>query len=262
MLLRILTVSLLLLACQPTTPPAPAPAPHTHTPSAQTPPETEPEPALALETYALPKGYAEALIPMLKSLLDQGEDRVGKVSPMPGDRVAILAPAPLHTGIAKLIEEIQSSDAVVPPQTIALNYWLVVGRPGVTNASDFTAIAPALESINEVSGPSEFAMLETARLLSLNGEHAQTNGRHLHVEQRISSLGGHHIGELSMRTRRGNEINTRVRLEPEKLLVLGQTGLELHPDDRLFKDMIGLPQQDPNLTLYFIIRAQDVTPTP
>lgn len=224
-----------------------------------------------LRTYTVPTGYDGVSIKnYLRGSFDSGETKLGTVLTYPDGILVVTAPPRIHAGIRQLFAELEERGP--RPQslgtTVALRYWILIARsaagPGesVRFASaalrDAGSLRPVLDELAETQGPLEFSLLEQISLASLDqGDRAQTRGRQFVVEQRVLRPdAGSPIADISIQSfgQRGNThaVETRVRLESGKYVVLGQTAYNAASE--------GLPEgwnlSDEPL-LFYVISSED-----
>lgn len=224
----------------------------------QAPKESGDSGEMEIRAYNVPEGMdAEQLRSHLAYSLNRGDQKLGIVDAYPDGSLVVTAPASVQAGVETLIEHMRTaSPRTTPgPKTIAIDYWIVVGRP-VGKAADakdpqvedrnLMALAPALVQIQTAQGPMTFRLLDKLRL---TGGSSQVNGRFTSVEQQVSTLGsGGWIADIRIDLQ-GHSIRTRVNLEPGKLIVLGETGLSA----QMFPVLKAT--NDENLMLYYVISA-------
>ena len=220
----------------------------------------EPE-RVELRVYDVPKGYENEAQRMLGNALLSGDKPIGRVDVGPGGKLVVVAPRPIHDGVQRFMEDLRSLDTPLPsPQSVSLTYWLVVGRPRrgggpgevALRGGDSGEVAPALQQIVASQGPTEFSLLERARLSSTdNREWARTRGSHATIAQRTTTAEGKVMAELNIEVSGGNSVTTQVILEPGQFLVLGQTGYAVWRNDAAFDS----PSPRDPVTLYYVVVA-------
>jgi len=236
-------------------------------------PEDSGDGEVEIRAYKVPEGMdVDQLRTSLAQSLGSGNEMVGTVFTYPDGSVVVTAPASVQAGVEALIEQMRTAGPgkIAEAQTVAIDYWIVVGRPDVRSLwpgtdengklfnpyedaqakRDLSGIVPALEQIRAAQGPMIFRLLEKQRLTSVSsGETSRINGRFASVEQRVRTLGsGKWLVDIEMRV--GNQhIQTRASLEPGKFIVLGETGLR-NRDFPLLE-----ASDDENLMLYYVISA-------
>ena len=237
-----LTTILGLAACQPG-------APQPTVPAIVATAATEPEPIRApdgdeplLRTYSVPSGQTRAIVRALSSALSSGKETppLGTVQRLPDGRLVVVAPQGIHDGITALLGDLEPGKAP-PVSTAEFDYWVVFGEPAeaASGLDVVPAITPALQAITESHGPLKFSLHESMRLSSLIEESAEADGPRISARQVVSETGGHLIADLEMSVAVGSadriqhschgstckRLKSRVHLEPDQLLVVGQTGV-------------------------------------
>ncbi len=199
----------------------------------------KPDQGLVLRSYDVPPELAPEMSSILNGIL---EGEKGRVKLGPNGQLVVAAPESIQEGIAELIAEM-NVDAPQPPPMITITYWAVVGQPASETATsaNLQEIESALATIAEADGAASFGLLEKLRLRSLSGESGEAKGQQLRVRQRASTQAGRVIAELNL-SGVGN-FETTVNIEPDQLLVLGQTM------------MPGAKTAD-EARLYLVVRAQ------
>ncbi len=216
----VLATTFALAACVP--PPAtPAPA----APAA--------EPELELVTYKVNPATSSKVQGILGRLLRPNQDdAVGTYAEAPGGRIAVLAPASVQSGVAAMLEEVGSSDAVEPaPANLRFSYWLVSGTPSTSGTgplpTNLKPLSDTLASIVGWDGDQFFRLVGHSTLTSVDGERAQSDAADLSVEQTaaIDQGTGRILADVDLRLAvegpgRPPELETRVQLAPGQTLIL------------------------------------------
>lgn len=203
---------------------------------------------LVLRSYDVPGNGAGQLRNVLMNTLrlqSDGKDSakyVGRAEVTPDGRLLVLGSAGIHDGVSALIANLKASPPRAPP-TVTMDYWVVFGRPGSDAPADaLKAIAPALEEIAKVDGASSFTLGEHLSVQALSGERASVDGRNAQVRQFATVIDGAVSVDVTLE-RRGQRVDTRLRLAPGKLVVLSSTGAVPTKDG------------DEPQTVYFVARA-------
>jgi len=224
---------------------------------------------LEIRAYTVPEGMdAEQLRDRLRGSLSTGGQDFGTILTYPDGSLVVTAPASVQAGVEALIERMKASgpSTMSEPKTVAIDYWLVVGRPdaagtksGEVEDRDLRELSTALEQIQEFQGPLAFRVLEKLRLTSASsGGPSRMTGRFAQVEQRVL-LGPESSNELPWRRYAfadiridlpGHSIATRVKLDTDSKIVLGQTGL----GPRAFPVLNA--KDDENLMLFYVLSAR------
>lgn len=231
----ILTMSLLALVGCERAPRAAAPAPQN-------------DDALVMRTYDVPPAYAAEVAAVINRLLYRGKDAppAGSAQLGPGGRLLVSAPAGIHPGVEKLIEDLKAR-APAPPPSVEVTYWALLGRPAETTEAPPGAneIAPALKAIVDADGPLKFELLEKQRVRSLSGEDVQVEGREMRVHHVASARGDAVLARVRIRQERlPGAVDTTVQVPAGELVVLGQSGVELPGEAR------------GRAHLYYVVRAR------
>jgi len=199
--------------------------------------EVSPDPAIPImRTYEAPAGRAEELASVLQRVLSSPPDMapIGKARAMDGDRVIVVAPAGIHTGIEHLCAQLEQRGSA-PARSVEITYWLVHAKPAEhTDVSAAPEIEAALQEIAATAGPTAFTLFERATLSSMLNAEAKTSGARAEFEQVATA---HERGivadvDISLRTASGR-LETRISVQPGKTVVIGQNGVE-GDDARLF----------------------------
>lgn len=212
---------------------------------------TEGEKPLVLRSYEIAPELGTELSTILNGVLDRGEETppVGRVELGPGGQLIVAAPEDIHQGIEKMLDDIKNA-MPEPPPMITTTYWIMAGSPAEETIwpSRLEELGLALGSIASADGPTDFTLLEKAQLHSLSGEKGMAVTRLFRIEQRATSREGQIFASLRLTPRSigGGDIDTRVNLRPDQLLVLGQSAL---PKQRGGQD-------DTDSSLYIIVRAR------
>ena len=219
------------------------------------------EPAvLEMRVYKVPGGQTQQVESALKSALTWDEQSVGDVSSGPGNTLVVVAPAEIQKGVASLVAELGDVETATEAEQVTTSYWFVVGRPlkkapadgsgyVVSGDSSLEAVAPALRSIVEIQGPTEFSLMEQIRITALDSDHGRAHGKHSIVQQMITHAGGKISGRVQLMVGQ-NQLETRVALEPGQLLVMGQVGYRGRTGDVFTTD------GSSEITLYYVMAPE------
>lgn len=206
---------------------------------------------LVLHTYDVPKGSAQKIRGVLMNVLwigSEGKDSnkyIGRAEVAPDGRLIVMAPESVHEGVKTLLATLPQKPEK-EPGTIKLNYWVVTGLPGKSEAPLTPAleeIAPALKELEKNDGPMSFTLVEKLQVSSLSSERGKLNGRDTSARQFINSISDGLITADIELERMGQKLETRVRLEPGQLVVLASSGAPS-------RDNV-----DTGRTVYFLVRA-------
>ena len=185
---------------------------------------------VVLNSYAL-DGLPPHQRRQIRSAIDRLLDDRGAASLLDDGTLAVTAPRSLQSGIRQTIESASASKGSggpVPARSVTISCWAVIARPN----PEFT-VPPlperVLEALDEVvlrTGEMEFALLASARMTSTEGgQQATILGHKMTIAQRVISIDETAaIAELKFDIAGNNALETRVRLEPDQIVVLGQTG--------------------------------------
>ncbi|MCP3977819.1 MAG: hypothetical protein GY716_00620 [bacterium] len=210
-----------------------------------------------LRTYEVPMEHRDALRNMLRSVLGSEENRIGRVSNGPGGTLLVVAPAQIQAGIQGILAK--GFEVPPVPGPVKLTYWLLVGRPLASpSEGPFkmaggpvpTRLDPTLARIASAQGPSEFSLLETFELTSMSQERAHASGAFARITQRASRSGSQVVADLEI-VLDNNVFKSRVMLESEQVLVLGQSGFAGKRGEA-FADV----RNEDSLTLYYVLTAE------
>lgn len=222
---------------------------------------------LVIRSYDVPEGVeGRTLLDMVNGLLGPRESSLGsaRLYPYPDGRLVVTAPASLQAGIADLIAEMKAGPrkAKEPPAALAIRYWVLLARPTAgqpsvaANLQDDPTVKTAIDEIVAAQGPMEFALLEGLRLGVVEGQEALIRGRRVSVDQKVTrtteggSLAEIEIG-ISGAQGRPNSLRTWARLDPGKIVVLGQAAF--NPSGVTLP--AGWGGRD-DITVYFVIASE------
>lgn len=209
---------------------------------------TDPTSELLLRSYEVPGNAAPQLRNVLMNALrlqSDGKDSakyVGRAEVTPDGKLLVLGSVGVQEGVTALLAAMKANPAK-PPPTITTEYWIVLAKPGAEPLPDaLKAIAPALDEVSKTDGPLSFTLAEKLTLQGLSGERATVDGRNAQVRQFASVVDGAVTADLTLE-RRGQRLDTRLRLAPGKTVVLGSSGAAPSKDG------------DEPQTVYFVVRA-------
>lgn len=204
---------------------------------------------LVLRSYDVPNNGAQRMRGVLREVLYFGSDGkdsskyVGRADVGPDGRLLVLAPESVHEGVKSLISSV-TANPMKEPGTVRVDYWVVSGTPGKSDASGagLQEIAPALAEVEKNDGAMTFALVEKLTVSSLSNERGSMDGRDTRVRQFTNVVDTDVTADLDIE-RFGQKMQTRVRLKPGVLAVLASAG------------MTAKDQGDTNRTVYFLVRA-------
>jgi hypothetical protein len=210
-----------------------------------------PEQALELRIYDVPKGTAGALATTLKDVTWLGEvaggatggRNIGRAVVTPDGRLAVLATPAVQAGAQTLVDEVTTH----PPQaeqSVELQYFIVYGKPAPSPQPlppGGAEIKPALDEIVRAQGPQTFTIAQRVRLTSLHDEEGRLDDvdAKLEIRQQPVQTNDGVYAKLLIRWK-ADKIETKVRLAPDRLVVLGSTGEK--------------PTDGGGGTLYYVVR--------
>jgi hypothetical protein len=216
---------------------------------------------LELRNYQVPEIYQSEIRSTLQSVLrSRADEPIGRVSELPGGKLAVLAPASVHEGIENLLKDFADAEGLAAGrESISLDYWFLVGRPLNGNAGTglddrrISAIRPALDRIREVDGPLEFRLIEKINLISMQGHSATAQGRFAQVHHRASAIGDAAVAEVTIQYfNHSHRLESNITLEQDQILVLAQTG---YPEGRKYGLAFHGANNNEDVTLYFILTS-------
>jgi hypothetical protein len=231
-------------------------------------PDGDPQ-EMQMRTYRVPEGLnTPEFRGDLSRSLTTGEQKLGTVQTLSDGTLLVTAPASVHEGIEDLVAEMsqrRSAEPVAAPATVTISYWFLLGRPreggGVEVASPTlernAAMRPVLEEIVGAQGGMQFELLEQLQLRSLdNGTHGAIRGRRISAEQRVMEHGGdERLADIKITIfgPRGvrHTLESRIRLEPGRYVVLGQTAFNDKGDKPSALESLG-----GDLMLYYVISSE------
>jgi hypothetical protein len=214
-------------------------------------------PKLLLRSYTVPAGQGQQAKSILQSLFYGVKDKVAaRATLSPDGQLVVVAPETIHKGVAELVARMKEGKPQGAPPSVEMTYWLVVGRPAPKTRVDETigAIKPALEAVASAQGPMEFRLLERLKVSSLSDSHGRGSGRHATIRQTVSVTGKRAIADLDItlpHDKRSSHLETRVAIDPAKLLVLGEAGIEPPAG---FWPITGGGGKRGDSTLYYVVR--------
>jgi hypothetical protein len=212
------------------------------------------KPELVLRSYAVPAGAGQQVKSMLNSLLYNVKDHVGASAQLtPSNELVVIAPAGIHDGIAAMIAKMGEGGAAEMPPTIEMNYWIVFGVASTETAipAELKEIEGALAAVSKAQGPMKFTMRDRASVVSQSDEHASSHGRYAEIKHVASYGNGVLRANMEIMPRLEDNparLQTMVRLEPGKTLVLGQVGYGE-------KNLEGGPERQ----MFYVVRANVTT---
>ena len=213
---------------------------------------TSPEPII--QSYTVPDGQQNKITSVLRTLIAVGSDAPGRVTQAPGNRVVVVAPPRLQESVGLFLEDLkENSPPASPPQSLAFDYWLVMGKAAAeTDTSSLQSLKAPLEAIARSEGPMAYTLIEKLSVMSVDSESAEVKGQHTKVHHTASANDGVILARTSIQAPSGTEVSTMVQIKPDQFLVLGQLGLDAELAGRFDPD-----GRDPEASarLFIIVRA-------
>jgi hypothetical protein len=183
-----------------------------------------------LRTYSVPAGYESQVPSMLRAAL--GGEGMGRVSVGPTGTILVLALPSVQRGVEAFLAELDQAGAPPPgPRPVLLSYWIVLGVAAPQASESRIAGDPALGEVEHAlgeivraQGPQRFKLLERIQLTSVGDEWAQASGNQVRVRQRATHIGDVVLSDIQINLH-GHQLETQVKLQPEQVAVLAQTGV-------------------------------------
>ena len=220
-----------------------------------------------LKSYIVPERLVMEIYHALSNLLAYRVPRIGQVSITPDGQLLIIAPKSFHDGVEDFIEQLEKNNPA-PPPTVEVNYWIVAGREAKTPAKldEFNRIKPALETIQNNQGNTEFKLLDHLAVTSSSqGTPTTILGALGRIKQEVSAFSDGTLVINPVFTfqemlppnndwRDKTVINTQIEMKSGELVVLGQSS----------REFIGKPIFEPGkegekhieiVNVYYIISA-------
>jgi hypothetical protein len=193
-------------------------------PHGENPPKSE----MLLRSYPIPNGVSpDQVRRTLAGLFSKdSESRVQSSDGM----LVVLGPEGVQEGARSFLEALSHHAPPPAPPSIKFTYWIVRGSQSKAAEipTELQEIAPALQAVAKAQGSMRFDEMERLELLSADDDSGETQGRSVMVKQQASTIGGKVVArieiELPTPGRRSAKLETRVSLNPDQLLVLGETG--------------------------------------
>jgi hypothetical protein len=225
---------------------------------------------MVIKTYQVPRDDAGgAIYSSIRNALGSDGASVGHATRGPGNTITVVAPASIQKGIGELLLHMEQNGPGSPaePPAVSISYWGIVGQPtgasddpvqfGSTGLEAQQQLRPVLTEITRSQGPMKFYLLEHLRLTSIaQGNNDNMRGKVMNVEQRIlQPRSAHPIADIDIvllsNKGRPHSIQSRVKLEDDKMIVLGQAGYNHQQHDIL----AGIDASE-NLMLYYVISSE------
>jgi hypothetical protein len=161
------------------------------------------------------------------------------------DRFVTGATPEIHAELDKLLEALAKSPMPAASGTYTMTYWAIEADPS-TDAqvpTDLVEIEPVLKSLGAL-GPRKFHTIDRVSTRVLDGTRADVKSRAMTVSQTLSVDSTSLQLQLELGVKDvGGQIETKLQLEPDKPVVLGETAMGSAADPAA------------NLVLY-VVRAQ------
>lgn len=150
-----------------------------------TPKSLDPE----VRTYSVSAENADAVLTALRHVLsDNNQKQIGQVSMLPNNKIIVVAPLPIQSGIASLISQL-NSDSPRSSATLKTSYWLIHGEP--TTGQHTLNLTGEIQSVGEAilkeTGAQNLDLLEQAQILSRDNASVSIEAHSIHVRQTLRS---------------------------------------------------------------------------
>ncbi len=151
----------------------------------------------------------------------------GRARMISADLMAVSAPESLQAGIAKVIDQLESSTQAEPAR-IRAHVWLVSGTPApsVQVPGEAAALAGVLEQVSAVAGAKRYEVLDYVQSAFRSGARGSVHGGDL-SGQVDAIVRGERIAarvELSSRASGNRNIQTEIDFKIGETVLLAQTG--------------------------------------
>ena len=212
-----------------------------------------------LAVYTAPSGMQQSLSEILNRSFSAvgGKDgrRVARIEVLPNGQLALLGPARVHQGMAKVIDSLGKA-AAPPAENASLSLWIVLAAP-----SEKKTTSPGLTEITDVIQDLALAeqmtlhLLEKIKVTAAVGAHSRNNGNFFSMEYGLFKIGDRNVAELQIRGEDGphNQLDTRVYFKSGQTMVLGESRYLLRSAVAEILDM-----EPGNYTLLYILKAEDI----
>ncbi len=171
------------------------------------------------------------------------------VNPSPSfigaDRFVLAATPEIHAALDTLLESLAKSPVPAASGTYTMTYWAIEADPtaDVQLPADLAELEPLLKSLGAL-GPRKFHTIDRVSTRVLDGTRADVKSRAMTVGQTLSVDATSLQLQLELGVKDvGGQIETKLQLEPDKPVVLGETAMGSAADPAA------------NLVLY-VVRAQ------
>jgi hypothetical protein len=224
--------------------------------------------AVELRVYKVPQEYHNDLTSSLRYALSgsSGDNSKleGRVASGPNGTLVITAPPKIHKGVQDFLEDLEGMEKpAAPPSPVSMTYSFIAGRTieraalspdrsyRIAGERKMEKLAPALKRISIAQGPMEFSLLEQIQLTSIGHDRAENRGRLASAAQRATMVAQDGIvAEVALSFGDHNHLRSQIMLEPEQILVIGQTGFanpQLEP--------FGRGESSKGAMLYYVVTA-------
>jgi hypothetical protein len=221
-----------------------------------------------LRVYRVPKEYHNDITSSLRYALSgssgDNSQLVGRVASGPNGTVVVTAPPEIHSGVEAFLDDLAGMEMPpTPPSPVSMTYSFIAGRQveaatlasgrqyRVAGERKMKGLAPALAQISDAQGPMEFSLLEQIQLTSIGHDRAENSGKLASAAQRATMVAREGIvAEVVLRFGDQNHLRSQIMLQPEQLLVIGQTGFanpQLEP--------FGRGESSKGAMLYYVVTA-------
>jgi hypothetical protein len=172
---------------------------------------------------------------------------------LPTGQLLVEAPASSQAQVATVLKAIAARSASPTPR-IALQYWVIYGEPGKSNAADASLkpLSAALQQLERVHGDLAFSVLDTATITAQAGTSAGVKGEVLQISENLRPRGdgldltasiSFRLPPIPNHSSPPQSLSVSVTIKPGEFLVLGEQTTRRDVDDKV----------DAHGTLFYIV---------
>lgn len=175
---------------------------------------------MVLRAYDVPSAQAQELRNVVSSLMYAGENvpRIGNVVVAPTGQLLVSAPAAFHEGVRDMLSAVKSAPQQTPA-AVAIDYWIVRGKPGETKIGDDVPKAAA-SALEQMGGGMSLSLWDHTRITSMTNERAQMERRGAKYRQTVAVQGDAVMADLDVETDVGTvRLRTALPLDSTRVLV-------------------------------------------
>jgi hypothetical protein len=189
--------------------------------------------AAEAKIYDVDGRYREEVVDALNQVLTReylNPASRATVSVLPTGQILIDASERRHAEIAQILEAIAERGVSDSPSAM-LRYWVLLGEPNGGSASLPTMLEPVVNELRAAVGDLNFAIVDTASLVTMSGEESFSGSETLEIVQTLTVNGDSLNGSIFLGHEQ-QELKLEISMNRGDFLVLGDSMIQVDENTR------------------------------